>query len=104
MQNYPRRMVIFGFVTSAIVGLATLVDMATGYPFAGQIGFDLTYLLCSLLLGYMSYDTWHDVIARNDRPKHRRSQHQSGRRHSTVNGSQKTWRWAVRKRSAVLGS
>ena len=90
MQNYPRRMVIFGFVTSAIVGVATILDMAIGWPFAGRIGFDLTFLLCSALLGYMSYDTWHDVIQRYDRPKQRRAQHQSSRRHTIKRQTHKT--------------
>lgn len=73
MQNYPRRMVIFGFVTSAIVGLATIVDLAIDWPYAGRIFFDLTFLLCSIFVGYMSYDTWYDVIERLERPRRRKS-------------------------------
>jgi len=57
----PKAAVIASAVAAGIVALATLSDLACGFPFRGRIWFDLSFLIgacCTLL---MARETWHDL-------------------------------------------
>jgi len=71
-SSKPKAAVIASAVAAGIVALATLSDLAFGFPFRGRIWFDLSFLIgacCTLL---MAHETWLDL-----QPHARR-----GRRHA----------------------
>lgn len=53
---------IFGVVVAVILLLAFGLDLAVGVPFSGaHTMMDIAFLICSLLLGYLSWNTLRDL-------------------------------------------
>jgi hypothetical protein len=55
-----KRAVNLSLAAASAIGIAAIVDMITGYPFAGQLGFDIPYLIGAILVLGMGYDVWSD--------------------------------------------
>lgn len=61
MTPRTKKMLIGSMAVSVLVGLAALVDMVTGKPFAGQVTFDVMFLMSGGIVGYMAWDTWREL-------------------------------------------
>lgn len=44
----------------ALVLLMTITDLFSGFPFAGSTVLGLVFLMCSIALLYLCWDTWLD--------------------------------------------
>lgn len=55
-----RNLVIGSWVAAGIVAALALLDIFTGFPFAGRLIFDITMLIACALTIYMGYDTWRE--------------------------------------------
>ena len=54
-------MLIGSMAVAGLVALAALADIFTDKPFAGQIMFDVMFLLSAGIVGYMAWDTWREL-------------------------------------------
>lgn len=54
-------MLIGSMAVAALVALAAVADIVTGTPFAGQVTFDIMFLLSAGIVGYMGWDTWREL-------------------------------------------
>lgn len=61
MTSGVKQMLIGSFAAAAIVGLLAIVDMATGFPFAGEMMQDIMFLISAGLIGYMCFDTYKEL-------------------------------------------
>ncbi len=53
---------VFGVVVAVILVLVFGLDLAVGIPFSGaHTLMDIAFLICALLLGYLSWNTLQDV-------------------------------------------
>ena len=46
---------------SIVVGILSIVDMATGFPFGRQFMLDIMFILSAGLVGYMGFDTYKEM-------------------------------------------
>ena len=60
-DNLAPKMVYGSYVVAGLVGVASILDMVMGIPFAGGWLLDIMYLLGSLILGYMCYEAHQDM-------------------------------------------
>ena len=56
-----KRMLFGSMAVSLIVGILSIVDMVTGFPFGGQMLLDIMFLLSAGLVGYMGFDTYKEL-------------------------------------------
>lgn len=61
MTPGTRKMLIGSMVVAGLVAVAALADIVTGAPFAGQVMFDVMFLLSAGIVGYMGWDTWREL-------------------------------------------
>ncbi len=60
--SLEKAFVIFGFSVALIMVLLFGLDLATGLPFwRASTLWDATAVICGLVLGYLSWDTWRDL-------------------------------------------
>ena len=53
---------LFGSMgVSIVVGILSIVDVATGFPFGGQMVLDIMFVLSAGLVGYMGFDTYKEL-------------------------------------------
>ncbi len=56
-----KKMLIGSMAVAVLVALAAIADLAIGVPFAGQMVFDIMFLVSALLVGYMVFDTYREL-------------------------------------------
>jgi len=61
MTSGVKQMLIGSFAAAALVGLLAIVDMATRFPFAGEMMQDIMFLVSAALIGYMCFDTYKEL-------------------------------------------
>lgn len=44
-------------VVAGIVLIAAILDIVSGFPFAGKMFLDIVFIISALIIGYMCYDT-----------------------------------------------
>jgi hypothetical protein len=49
------------FAVAGVVAAACLLDLATGIPFAGQMVFDILFLLSAAVVAYLAWDAYKDL-------------------------------------------
>lgn len=54
-------MLIGSMAVAGLVALMTVLDMAMGMPFGGQMVLDIMFLLSAGLIGYMCFDTYKEM-------------------------------------------
>lgn len=54
-------MLIGSMAVAVLVAVAALADIVTGAPFAGQVMFDVMFLISAGIVGYMGWDTWREL-------------------------------------------
>ena len=53
---------LFGSMgVSIVVGILAIVDMATDFPFGGQMILDIMFILSAGLVGYLGFDTYKEL-------------------------------------------
>ena len=58
--------VLLGFSTAVLLFLVYSLDIIAGFPFErSNILVDVSFIICSLLLGYVSWDTWRGPRQQN---------------------------------------
>jgi len=59
----PRALAISGMVVAGLLVLMFGLDMAVGFPFGqASLWMDLAILVCSAALGYMSWNTYRELV------------------------------------------
>ena len=59
----PKVMTIIGLVVAGLIALVFVVDLALGFPFKrASMLMDVSFLICALLLAYMSWSTMKEQI------------------------------------------
>lgn len=61
MSNASKQMIIGSMAVAGLVALASIVDIITAIPFAGQIVMDIMFLLAAGLVIFMGYDSYKDL-------------------------------------------
>jgi len=56
-----KKMLFGSMGVSIVVGILAIVDVATGFPFGGQMVLDIMFLLSAGLVGYMGFDTYKEL-------------------------------------------
>ena len=60
MSNTSKYMVIGSMVIGLVVAVAALLDIATGFPFAGKKLMDVMFLVGAGLVLYLGWDTYNE--------------------------------------------
>lgn len=61
MSKASKQMILGSMVAAGLVALAALVDIVSGYPFAGRLVFDIIFLIAAGLVIYLGWDAYQDV-------------------------------------------
>ncbi|MDA0588411.1 MAG: hypothetical protein O2820_08515 [Planctomycetota bacterium] len=61
MTPGTKKMLIGSMAVAVLVAVAALADIVTGAPFAGQVMFDVMFLISAGIVGYMGWDTWREL-------------------------------------------
>jgi hypothetical protein len=61
MSKTSKRLVILSMAVAALVGIASIADMAVGIPFARQFMLDGMLLVGSGLVIYIGYETYREA-------------------------------------------
>lgn len=56
-----KKMLFGSMAVAGIVGVLAIVDLAAGFPFAGQMLFDILFLLSAALVGYMAFQAYREL-------------------------------------------
>jgi hypothetical protein len=57
----PRALTIFGMVVAGLIAFVFAFDLALGFPFyKASLMMDICFLICALLLGYLSWATYRE--------------------------------------------
>ena len=58
----PKKIVIASMVVAGLVGVASVVDMAIGWPF-GKVSMvmDVMFLLSAAAVGYMAFESFREL-------------------------------------------
>jgi hypothetical protein len=56
-----KKMLFGSMGVSIVVGILSIVDIATGFPFGGQMVLDIMFILSAGLVGYMGFDTYKEL-------------------------------------------
>jgi hypothetical protein len=54
-------MLIGSMTVAGLVSLLTILDMAMGIPFGGQMVLDIMFLISAAIIGYMCFDTYKEM-------------------------------------------
>lgn len=57
VSDLSKKIVIGSGVIAGIVLIASILDIVSGFPFAGQMFLDIVFIIVALMIGYMCYDT-----------------------------------------------
>ena len=57
VSDLGRKIVIASGVVACIVLIAAILDIVSGFPFAGKMFLDIVFIISALIIGYMCYDT-----------------------------------------------
>jgi hypothetical protein len=57
----PKRMITISMGAAGVVALAAILDLALAIPFGGSMVFDILFILAAAIVGYMAYDTFHEL-------------------------------------------
>lgn len=61
MTSGSRNMLIGSMTVAGLVSLLTILDMAMGIPFGGQMVLDIMFLISAAIIGYMCFDTYKEM-------------------------------------------
>lgn len=61
MTSGSRNMLFGSMAVAGLVAVMTILDMAMGMPFGGQMVLDIMFLLSAALIGYMCFDTYKEM-------------------------------------------
>ena len=56
-----KKMLLGSMAVAGVVGILSIVDLAAGFPFAGQMVFDIMFLVSSALVGYMAFEASREL-------------------------------------------
>ncbi|MHC4877326.1 MAG: hypothetical protein ACYTGL_12595 [Planctomycetota bacterium] len=56
-----KKMLFGSMAVAGIVAILAIVDLVAGFPFAGQMVFDIMFLVSALLVAYMAFDTYREL-------------------------------------------
>ncbi|MBI1310325.1 hypothetical protein GC176_03380 [bacterium] len=56
-----KKMLLGSMAVAGVVGILSIVDLAAGFPFAGQMVFDIMFLVSAALVGYMAFDAYREL-------------------------------------------
>ncbi len=56
-----KKMLFGSMAVAGVVGILAIVDLAAGFPFAGQMVFDIMFLVSSALVGYMAFEAYREL-------------------------------------------
>lgn len=56
-----KKMLFGSMGVSIIVGILAIIDVATSFPFGGQMMLDIMFVLSAGLVGYMGFDTYKEL-------------------------------------------
>lgn len=60
-SSLPKNLVMGSFAVAGLVAAAAVLDMILGFPFAGQMTFDILFLVAAAIVGYLAYDAYKDM-------------------------------------------
>ncbi len=61
MSSSSKAMIVGSMAAAGLVAVACVLDLAIGVPFAGQILFDVFFLLAAGIVLYMGWDAYKDL-------------------------------------------
>lgn len=62
MSDTPKLLLRVSAVIAVLVAIASILDLALGFPFAGySTVMDVCFLLGSLIVLYLAWDAWKDL-------------------------------------------
>lgn len=73
LSSGPKKAVALSALLALIVALATIADTIWAYPFNGMIGFDSLFLLNAVIVIYLAYDAFQDLVPERRRNRRRSS-------------------------------
>lgn len=57
MSDLAKKVVLASMVVAGIVLIAAVLDLISGFPFAGQsMALDIVFILTAAIVGYLGYD------------------------------------------------
>ncbi len=56
-----KKMLFGSMAVAGVVGILAIVDLAAGFPFAGQMVFDIMFLVSAALVGYMAFEAYREL-------------------------------------------
>jgi len=60
-SSLPKNLVMGSFAVAGLVAVAAILDMLIQIPFAGQMTFDILFLVAAAIVGYLAYDAYKDM-------------------------------------------
>jgi hypothetical protein len=60
-SNLPKNMIFASFGAAGLVSILAILDLATGFPFAGSMIMDILFILSSAIVGYLAWDAYKDM-------------------------------------------
>jgi hypothetical protein len=61
MANMTKNVVVGSMGVAGLVAVAAIVDMIFGFPFAGLLTMDITFLVGAAMVIYMGWDSYRDL-------------------------------------------
>ncbi|MCP4174789.1 MAG: hypothetical protein GY758_28920 [Fuerstiella sp.] len=61
MSGIPQNVVYASLVIAALMGLASIADLATGSPFGGQTVFDILFIISAGITAFLGIDCLRDA-------------------------------------------
>jgi len=61
MSGTSKKMIIGSMVAAGLVAVAAAADLAMGFPFAGHVVMDITFLVSAALVMYLGYDAYKEL-------------------------------------------
>lgn len=56
MALAPKQMIYGSMIAAGVVAAASILDMATGIPFSGQMVMDIMFLISAAMVFYLGFD------------------------------------------------
>lgn len=61
MANMTKNVVLGSIGVAGLVAVAAIIDIITGFPFAGLVIMDVTFLVGAAMVIYMGWDSYRDL-------------------------------------------
>ena len=61
MANMTKNVVVGSMAVAGLVAVAAILDMIIGFPFAGLLKMDITFLVGAAMVIYMGWDSYQDL-------------------------------------------